>query len=117
MYVHDASRVIRHLQVNLRARYVYYAVFRGPIGLTTTDIFGPRTKKGDPIWKPDRNNFAPRLGLVYDLTGKSTTVLRTGLGVSYASPLPFPSYDMAWVDARLPAFPTINRIALAAFEP
>lgn len=116
-YVQDDWRASRRLQVNLGLRYEYYTPFSGPFGLTTTNIFGPRNQKGDAIWKPDRNNFAPRVGLVYDLTGKGTTVLRTGAAVSYASPIPFPYYDMAWVDPKLPAFPTINRVDLAAFEP
>ena len=116
-YVQDDWRASRRLQVNLGLRYEYYTPFSGPFGLTTTNIFGPRNQKGDAIWKPDRNNFAPRVGLVYDLTGNGNTVLRTGAAVSYASPIPFPYYDMAWVDPRLPAFPTINRVDLAAFEP
>lgn len=31
--------------------------------------------------KPDRNNFAPRVGLAYSVTPK--TVVRSGFGVSY----------------------------------
>src|SRR5205823_107260 len=31
----------------------------------------------------DRNNIAPRLGLAWDLTGNSTSVLRAGLGQFY----------------------------------
>jgi hypothetical protein len=34
--------------------------------------------------KPDHNNFAPRFGIAYDLTGKGKTVIRTGYGISYA---------------------------------
>ena len=34
----------------------------------------------------DRNNFAPRIGLAYTLTGDGKTVLRTGFGVSYSDP-------------------------------
>ena len=35
---------------------------------------------------PDRNNFGPRLGLAYDLTGDGKTVLRAGVGVYYDQP-------------------------------
>jgi len=36
--------------------------------------------------KPDRNNFAPRLGLAWDPSGKAKTVLRAGTGLYYAYP-------------------------------
>lgn len=42
--------------------------------------FRPNLQKG--IWFPDRNNFAPRVGLAYRLT--SSTVMRAGAGVFYA---------------------------------
>jgi hypothetical protein len=35
------------------------------------------------LMNEDRNNFAPRLGLAWDLTGNSTTVFRAGLGQFY----------------------------------
>jgi Carboxypeptidase regulatory-like domain/TonB-dependent Receptor Plug Domain/TonB dependent receptor len=35
------------------------------------------------IYDPDHNNFAPRLGLAWDIFGKGKTVLRTGYGVFY----------------------------------
>lgn len=34
--------------------------------------------------RPDHNNFAPRFGIAYDLSGKGTTVIRAGYGISYA---------------------------------
>jgi hypothetical protein len=36
---------------------------------------------GRSLTKTDWTNFAPRLGLAYDLTGKGTTVLRTAYGI------------------------------------
>src|SRR5262249_11486710 len=37
---------------------------------------------------PDRNNFAPRVGLAYDLTGDGRTVLRAGAGMSFDGAYP-----------------------------
>lgn len=35
------------------------------------------------FYKPDYNNYAPRIGLAYDLFGDNKTVLRTGYGIFY----------------------------------
>jgi outer membrane receptor protein involved in Fe transport len=92
-YFQDDWKVNPRLQLTLGLRYEYYTVFRGSIGLATTDPFGPRTKRGDPFWEPDRNNFAPRLGIAVDLTGRGKTVFRAGAGITYGSPQPFYYYD------------------------
>ena len=42
--------------------------------------FRPNLQRG--VWFPDRNNFAPRVGLAYRLS--SSTVMRAGAGVFYA---------------------------------
>ena len=117
-YVQDEWKVNPRLQLNLGLRYEYYTVFYGSIGLATTDPFGPRTKRGDPIWEPDRNNFAPRAGLAIDLTGKGKTVFRMGGGITYGPPQPFYYYDDSWIDARVPSFPVVNVVDLPAiFKP
>ncbi|MEO8131029.1 MAG: TonB-dependent receptor, partial [Bryobacteraceae bacterium] len=42
-------------------------------------IYNPQLQPG--IWSPDRNNFAPRIGLAYRINEK--TVLRSGYGMFY----------------------------------
>jgi hypothetical protein len=113
-YFQDEWKVNRRMQLNLGVRYEYYTVFAGSIGLATTDPFGPRTLRGESIWEPDRNNFAPRAGLVVDLTGKGQTVLRMGGGITYGPPQPFYYYDDAWIDARVPSFPVVNVVDIPA---
>ncbi|MFN0171377.1 MAG: TonB-dependent receptor domain-containing protein [Bryobacteraceae bacterium] len=107
-YFQDDWRVTRRLQINLGLRYEYYTVFKGSIGLATRDPYGPRTNRGDPIWQPDRNNFAPRAGVIFDVFGSGKTILRLGGGITYGAPQPFFYYDAAWIDARVPFAPIVN---------
>ena len=48
--------------------------------LPTADAPG---KYRNRFYLPDRTNFAPRLGLAFDITGEGRTVLRTGAGIFY----------------------------------
>ena len=37
----------------------------------------------DHLYRPDRNNFAPRIGLAYDVSGSGRTVVRAGFSMLY----------------------------------
>jgi hypothetical protein len=70
-YVQDDWRVSRNLTLNLGLRYEYFSV---PV-----DQFG----RLPPLYRPDRNNFAPRFGFAYDIGGQLKTVIRGGYGIYY----------------------------------
>ena len=43
-------------------------------------------QNGTPLYQAFHKAFAPRAGFAWDITGKGTTVLRAGMGVSYDTP-------------------------------
>ena len=113
-YFQDDWRVSRRLQLNLGLRYEYYEPFKGSFGLASRDPFGARVAKGEPIWNSDRNNFGPRLGLVFDVFGNAKTIMRLGAGMTYIAPQPFFFYDAAWISPRVPFAPQVNVIDIPA---
>ena len=106
-YLQDRWRVTPKLTVNLGLQYLYSTPPReqddrfsmADFALATTQPdatdwsfayvwAAPNPITGEPpnarypsILAPDRNNFAPRLGIAYAVTDK--TVIRTGIGVFY----------------------------------
>src|SRR5262249_50064977 len=43
-------------------------------------------QNGKPLYHTDKHDFAPRAGFAWDITGKGSTVLRAGTGISYDTP-------------------------------
>src|SRR5262249_28967813 len=105
----DDFRITRNLILNLGLRYEYYSVYHD----STNTFFNPDGIGGalaDPVryrpfgkqYDPDRNNFAPRVGLAWTIGGKGENVIRTGFGMAYA---PFSLRTFAsshYIDPRIP---------------
>ena len=73
-FVQDDWRVTPRLTVNLGLRWEYEKT-------PTPFLVGPDLRSGN---RPnDRNNFGPRVGFAYDLTGDGKTSLRGGYGIYY----------------------------------
>jgi len=85
-FVQDEIKLLPNLTVNLGLRYEYQTPFKERFNqLLFFDYVNGRFlepgKDIDNLQKPDRNNFAPRVGIAYSVTPK--TVIRAGGGVFY----------------------------------
>ncbi len=109
-YLQDDWRVSPRFQLNLGLRYEYYTPLKGAFNVTSSDPFGEfGPSNEEPYFASDKNNFAPRVGLVWEALGDQKLVVRAGAGLTYAPPQPIFYYDMAFADPRLPF--------LASFRP
>jgi len=87
-FVQDSWRVNRRLTLDYGVRYDYSAPytevnnklsnFVPGLGLVVAGGAG-----WNGLYEPDRNNFGPRFGFGYDLSGDGRTVVRGGVGLLY----------------------------------
>lgn len=85
-FAQDSWRATSRLTLNLGLRYDYAAPWTEVNGkLSNLAPNGQLLVVGstglDRLYRPDRNNFAPRIGLAYDLTGNGSTILRAGFSM------------------------------------
>jgi hypothetical protein len=90
-FIQDDWRVSPRLTINMGFRYDLNGVIKERDNLLGN--FDPQVglqQVGVNIDKPyerDSNNFAPRIGIVWDPWGKSKTVIRAGGGIIYEIPI------------------------------
>ncbi len=89
-FVQDDWKVRPNLTLNLGLRYEYFPPIKDELNQQSNLVFGPnglvdsRVAVVDQLFKPDRNNFGPQIGLAYSpgfMRGKG--VLRGGFGIGY----------------------------------
>ncbi|HKV04866.1 MAG TPA: TonB-dependent receptor [Candidatus Acidoferrales bacterium] len=89
-YFSDDFRLNSRVTVNLGLRYELepaILVDNNSAGnFSPSSATGMVEQKGSPLYQADHKAFAPRAGFAWDITGKQTTVLRAGMGVSYDTP-------------------------------
>jgi len=97
LFLQDDWKVRKNLTLNLGLRYEVFQnptedqgrlsnIVLGPGSDQPTQIAGATVARVKQIFKTDRNNFAPRLGLAWDPTGKGRTSVRSGFSVAYVEP-------------------------------
>ena len=132
-YAQDSFRVSSRITFNLGLRYDYFGVIDEKHGLLSN--FDPAVglvqvgPNGlDRLYNRDLNNFSPRIGMAWDVTGKGKTVIRAGWGLFYdafsqdffVGQLPFntfnpgPAYNPVGPSPILFSFSTVSRIQSGA---
>jgi hypothetical protein len=82
-YLQDSAHWTNRLTVNLGVRWDYFGVIHDTQGRFS--VYDPAVGLAarDPLYDRDLNNFAPRVSIAWDATGKGKTVVRAGFGVFY----------------------------------
>lgn len=83
MYADDSIRLTDSLTADFGVRWDYFGVIHEANNLFSVYDSVNGLIRRDPLYDPDRNNFAPRASLAWDVQGKGKTVVRIGGGVFY----------------------------------
>ncbi len=98
-YVQDDWRITPRLTLNLGLRYDYSAPYTEARGnLLNLDYSTmpapPRLAGVTSAVRPDRRNFAPRVGAAWRLPFHGETVFRAGYGIYYSQEIAIENYDL-----------------------
>lgn len=101
LYLQDDIQLAPRLTLNLGLRWEYLGrlderdglmlnpvpTAEGPIGALLTDavLDFAGSAAGRPLWRPDRNNFAPNAGLAWDPFGDGKSAVRAGYSIHYVN--------------------------------
>jgi outer membrane receptor protein involved in Fe transport len=97
LFAQDDWKVSSRLTVNAGLRYEVFDPPSETNGILTNITLGPGTNlfqqiatakvgRVDKMWNADYHNFAPRLGISWDPTGRGTTAVRSGFSIAYNEP-------------------------------
>ncbi|GEM_PF-1477365 len=115
-FAEDNWKITRRFTMNLGLRYEYFGVpertdgppdynlFYGP-GSNLQQSLATATLQSRPPYASDRKDFAPRVGMAFDLTGRGKTVLRGGYGIAYDR-----IFNEIWEDLRNNSLAFIQQI-------
>jgi hypothetical protein len=105
-FIQDNWKLTRRLTLNLGLRFEYFGapeprhgtqdhnfVFGG--GASIAERIANGGVETGQLFRPDRNNFAPRFGFALDVTGRGRSVLRGGYGVFFDR-----IFNNFWMDSR-----------------
>jgi len=83
LYLQDSFRISRHLTANYGVRWEYFGVIGEEHNqFSILDSTG-NLNTVKQLYPRDLNNFAPRIGLVWDPRGTGQTIVRGGWGLYY----------------------------------
>jgi hypothetical protein len=90
VFLQDDWKITRQLTLNYGIRYEYLGIFKEEFDRLSNFVPGMglvQVGQGlSDLYQPDYNNFAPRVGFAYDVTGKGKTIVRGSYGLYYDTP-------------------------------